>query len=116
MRRLTLLLCLLMVSALRWIIGSPEALTTMEQNEAGLPNPHLTLEAVNTGFKASLVASIRMGDTAWFAHERLSAAIVSGAHSTNVILSRSSRRVEFEFIDIAAGRVVENLPPTSDRV
>ena len=83
MRRLTLLLCLLMVAALRWIIGSAEALTTTEQSEAVLPRPDVTLEAVNTGFKASLVAaSICAEDAAWIIHELLWAAIDAGAHST----------------------------------
>ena len=113
MGRLTLLLCLLLVAALRWIIGSTEALTTTEQKEAVLPKTHVTLEAVNTGFKASLVAaSIRAEDAVWITHELLSAAIDARVHSTSAILSRSNRRVEFEFIEIAAGRMIENLPPT----
>jgi hypothetical protein len=116
MSRLTFLLCLLMVAALRWIIGSAEALIITEQHEAVLPTPDLTLEAVNIGFKASLVAaSIRAEDAAWVIHEPLWVAIDAGAHSTNAILSRSSRRVEFELIEIAAGKMIENLPPTSDR-
>ena len=83
MGRLTLLLCLLLVAALRWIIGSTEALTTTEQKEAVLPKTHVTLEAVNTGFKASLVAaSIRAEDAVWITHELLSAAIDARVHST----------------------------------
>src|SRR5205085_2283272 len=50
-------LCLLMVAALHWIIGSAEALATTEQNEAVLSTPDLTQEVVNTGLKASLVAA-----------------------------------------------------------
>jgi hypothetical protein len=85
MRRLTLLLCLLRVATFRWIIGSTEALTTTEQKEATLPRTHVTLAAVNTGFKASLVAaSIRTEDGVLIAHELLSAAIDAGARSTNV--------------------------------
>jgi hypothetical protein len=83
MRRLTLLLCLLMVAALRWIIGSAEALTITEQNEAVLPRPDVTLEAVDTGFKASLVAaSIHAEVAAWIIHELLWAAIDVSARST----------------------------------
>ena len=83
MRRLTLLLCLLMVAALHWIIGSAEALATTEQNEAVLSTPDLTREAVNTGFKASLVAAgIRAEDAARIIQEPLWAAIDAGAHST----------------------------------
>jgi hypothetical protein len=83
MHRLTLLLCLLMVAAFRWIIGFTEALTTTEENEAVLPKAHVTLEAVNSGFKASLVAaSIRMEDGLLITHELLSAAIDAGVRST----------------------------------
>ena len=83
MRRLTLLLCLLMVAAFRWIIGSTEALTTAEQKEAALPKTHVTLEAVNTRFKASLVAAcIRAEDGVLFTHELPSAAIDAGVRST----------------------------------
>ena len=85
MRRLTLLLCWLIVAAFRWIIGSTEALTTTEQKEAALPKTHVTLEAVNTGFKASLVAaSIRTQDGILITHELLSAAIDAGVRSTKV--------------------------------
>src|SRR5437667_6213927 len=83
MRRLTLLLFLLMVAALHWIIGSAEALATTEQNEEVLSTPDLTREAVNTGFKASLVAAcIRAEDAAWIMQEPLWAAVDAGAHST----------------------------------
>jgi hypothetical protein len=85
MRPLTLLQCLLMVATLRWIIGSTEALTPTEQKEAALLKTHVTLEAVNTGFKASLVAaSIRTEDCVLIAHELLSGAIDAGARSTKV--------------------------------
>src|SRR5437773_7576262 len=112
MRRLTFLLCLLMVVVLRWTIVSAAALTTTERNEAVLPKADVALETVNTGFKASLVAAgIRAEDTVWITHDLLSAGIDARAHSTTAILARSNRRVEFEFIDIAAGMVIENLPP-----
>jgi len=108
MLRLTLLLCLLMVAALRWIVVSAEALTTAEQSGAGFPKKHVTLEAVNTGFKASPVAaSIRAEDTAWIIHEVPSAAIDAGGYSTTTILSRSNRCVEFEFIEIGDSRMIE---------
>jgi hypothetical protein len=113
MRRLTFLLCLLMVVALRWIIGSATALTTMEQNEALLRKTDLNLEAVNTGFKAGLVAVSIREDTAWIADELPSAVVDAGAHSTTANLSRPNRRVELEFIENAAGRLIENLPQTS---
>jgi hypothetical protein len=84
MRRLTLLLCLLMVAGLRWIIGSAEAVTTTEQKEAVLPRIHVTLEAGNAGVKANLVAaSIRAEDAAWITNALLSAAIDAGERSTN---------------------------------
>src|SRR5438034_387770 len=57
MRRLTLLLFLMMVAAFRWSIGSAEASTTTEQNDAVLPRTHITLEAVNTGFEDTAVAA-----------------------------------------------------------
>jgi len=83
MRWLTLLLWLLMVAGLRWVIGSAEALTTTDQKEAVLPRIHLTLKAVNTGVKASLVAACMLAeDAAWITHALLSAAIDAGAHST----------------------------------
>jgi hypothetical protein len=82
MRRLTLLLCLLMVAAFRWIIGTTEALTNTEQKEAVLPKTHVTLEAVNTGFKASLVAaSIRAENGVLITHALLPAAIDAGVRS-----------------------------------
>ena len=115
MHRLTLLLCLLMVAAFRWIIGFTEALTTTEQKEAALPKTHVTLEAVNTGFKASLVAaSIRMEDGLLITHELLSAAIDAGVRSTKCgplpIESTSGVRIHRD-----RGRQVDrNLPPTSD--
>ena len=115
MRRLTFLLCLLMLAVLRWIIGSATALTTMEQKEAGLRKTDLTLEAVNTGLKASLVAaSICAEGPAWIADELLSAVVDAGAHSTTANLSRSNRRVESEFIENAAAGVIESLPQASD--
>ena len=83
MRRLTLLLCLLMVAALHWIIGPDEALTDTGQNEAVVPTPDLTLEAVNTGFKGSLVeVGIVAEDAVWTIQESLWATIDAGAHST----------------------------------
>ena len=57
MRRFSLLLCLLVVAALGWIIGSAEAPTATEQTEAVLPETRLFLEAVNTGFKDISVAT-----------------------------------------------------------
>ena len=115
MRRLFFVLCLLMVASLRWIIGSAAALTTTEQNEAVLPEADVTLEAVNTGFKASLVAASTCGeDKAWITEELLYAAIDAGAHSTTASLSRSNRRVELGFFEVAASRVIENLLQTSD--
>ena len=81
-----------------------------------LPKADVTLEAVNTGFKTSLVAASTCAeDKAWIAEELLYAAIDAGAHSTTANLSRQNRRVKLGFIEIAAGRVIENLLQTSDR-
>ena len=108
MRRLTFLLCLLMVVVLRWTIVSAAALTTTGRNEPVLPKTGLTLEAVNTGFKASLVAvAIRAEDTVWITHELLSAGTDARAYSTIAILSDQNRRVRFELIGIAAGMMIE---------
>src|SRR5450432_1126285 len=99
MRRLTLLLCLLMVAALQWIIGSAEVTAPLEPREVVLPKTHITLKAVNTGFKATpVVAGVAHQDAAWIANELPSAAIDARPPSTTSILSRSNRRVEFEFI------------------
>lgn len=93
MRRFSLLLCLLVVAALGWIIGSAEALTTTQQRDAVLPKTHLTLEAVNTGFKDSSVATgIRTADAAGISYELLSVAIEARPHSTNTILPIKSTR------------------------
>ena len=117
MRRLTFLLCLLVVAALRWIIGSATVPTTVEQNEAMLPKSDVTLEAVNTGFRPSLVAaSICAQDTVWIADELPSTAMDLRAHSTTTNLSRSNRRMELEFIENVAGRVDRKSPQTSDCV
>src|SRR6266849_4397633 len=98
MRRLTFLLCLLMVFVLCWTIVSAAALTTTERNEAVLPNTDVTPEAVNTSFQANPVAAgIRAEDTVWITHELLSPGIDARAHTTTAILSRSNRRVELEF-------------------
>ena len=116
MRRLFFVLCLLMIASLRWIIGSAAALTATEQNEAVLPKADVTLEAVNTGFKTSLVAASTCAeDKAWITEELLYAAIDAGAHSTTANLLRSNRRVELGFLEIAAGRVIDSLLQTSDR-
>ena len=116
MRRLTLLLFLMMVAAFRWSIGSAEASTTTEQNDAVLPRTHITLEAVNTGFEDTAVAaSIHATDTVWIMQELLSAAIGLGPHSINAIHSRSNLRVVFKLVEIVAGRMIEDLPPVSDR-
>lgn len=89
MRRLTLLLCLLMIATLRWIIGSAEALATTEQDEALLRTPDLTVEAVNTGFKVGLVAaSIRAEDAAWFIHGPQWAGLMQVRIQPDAILSR----------------------------
>ena len=105
-----------MIASLRWIIGSAAALTTTEQNEAVLPKADVTLEAVNTGFKTTLVAASTCAeDKAWITEELLYAAIDAGAHSTTANLLRSNRRVELGFLEIAAGRVIESLLQTSDR-
>jgi hypothetical protein len=116
MRRLTFFLCFLMVVVLCWTIVSAVVLTPTERNEAVLPEAGVTVEAVSTSFKASLVAAgICAEDTVWISHEPLSAGIDAGARSTTAILSQSNRRVEFEFIEIAAGMVIESLLPTSDQ-
>jgi hypothetical protein len=104
-----------MVVAFRWIIGSTEALTTTEQNEAELPKAHVTLEAVNTGFKARLVAaSIRVEDGLLITHELPSAAIDAGVRSTKCgplpIESTSGVRIHRD----RGGQDDRNLPPTSD--
>ena len=116
MRRLFFVLCLLMVASLSWIIGSAAALTTTEQGEALLPKADVAPEAVNTGFKANLVAAGTCAeDKAWITDELLYATIDAGAHSTAANLSRSNQRVELGLFEIAAGRVIENLLQTSDR-
>jgi hypothetical protein len=69
--------------------------TTSEQNEAVLPKADVTLDAVNTGFKASLVAASTCAeDKTWITEGLLCAATDAGAHSTTATLSRSNRRVE----------------------
>jgi hypothetical protein len=90
MRRFSLLLCLLVVAALGWIIGSAEAPTTTQQRDAVLPKMHFTLEAVNTGFKDTSVATgIRSSDADWISYELLPTVIEAYPRSTNAILSRS---------------------------
>jgi hypothetical protein len=111
MRRLFFFLCLLMVASLTWIIGSAAALTTTEQNEVLLPRADVAPEAVNTGFKASLVAASTCAeDQAWIIEELLYAAIDAGAHSTSANLSPSNRRLELRFFAIATGRVIGKSP------
>lgn len=113
MRRLTLLLCLLMVAALRWIIGSPEVLTITEQNKVVLPKPEVTLKAVNTGLRATwlrpaLARKMLLRLSTSCCGQRLMLVCTQ----PSAILSRSNRRVEFEFIEIAAGKMIEiSLPP-----
>jgi hypothetical protein len=76
MRPIIFLLCLLLVAALRGVIGSDDAPTTTEQNDAILSKTHVTLEAVNTGCNATPDgASIRTEDTAWITHELVRAVI-----------------------------------------
>ena len=116
MRRLTFFLCLLMVVVLRWTIVSAAARTTTGRNEAVLPKTDLTLEAVNTGFKASLVAvGIRAEGPVWITHELLSAGIDARAHSTTAILSRSKSTIGIRIHRDHGGHGDRNLPPTSDR-
>src|SRR5437763_12628588 len=113
---LTLLLCLLMVASLRWIIGFAKAPTVIEQHDALVSMTYLSLEAVNTGFRSTpLGTSIRAEDAACIVRELLSAASDTRPQSTETILYRSDRPLEFEFIRIAADRVIENLLPASDR-
>jgi hypothetical protein len=114
MRRLTLLLCLLMIAVLRWIIGFTEAPISTEQKDVVLFQRHVTLGAVNTGSQATpAAASTHTEDAAWITHKLLSAVIDARSHSTITILSRSTRRVEFQFTEIGAG-TIEGLPPASD--
>jgi hypothetical protein len=108
MRRLTLLLCLIVVAVLRCMIGSAEAATTTEQNNAVLPKTHVTLKAVNTGFEATPVEpSICAAGAAWIIEALLSAAIGERPNSLNTIPSRSNRRVELELTENVAGRMIE---------
>jgi hypothetical protein len=96
MRRLTLLLFLMIVGAFRWIIGSAEAPIKTEEKDAGFKT-HVTLVAVNTGCEATAVAaSTDPGDTAWIAHELLSAAMDARPHANTAILFQRNRPVEFE--------------------
>ncbi len=89
MRRLTLLLCLLLVAALRWIIRSAEAPTTTEQNVAVLSKTYVIPEAENMGFEAtSVAASIRAEDAAWMTHKLVRPAIEVRPRSASMILSR----------------------------
>ena len=111
MRRFSLLLCLLVIAVLGWIIGSAEAPTTTQQRDAVVPKTHLTLEAVNTGFKDTSVATdIRTADAAWITYELLSAATEARPHSTNTILPIQSTR-GFKLIVIETGKAIENVPP-----
>ena len=83
MRRFSLLLCLLVAAALGWIIGSAEAPTATEQTEAVLPEMHLALEAVNTGFKdISVATGIRSSDAACVTYELLPVVIEAHPRST----------------------------------
>ena len=116
MRQFTLLLCLLVVAALRSLIGFDEAPATAERNDAVLPKRHIAQEAVNKGCEPHrLRPGLRSADMAWGAHELLLAAIGAGPHSTNTILSRSNQPVRFEFIVIGAAKATGNLPPVPDR-
>jgi len=106
----------MMVAVLRWIIGSAEAATTTEQNDPVFQDArHFGGCQYRLRTHCPVAASIRSVDAAWIIQEQLSAAMDARPHSINTIPSRSNRRVEFEFIDIAEGMVIENLPPTSDR-
>jgi hypothetical protein len=116
MRQFTLLLCLMMVAALRWIIGSVGAPTTTEQKATVFSETHVGMEAVNTGFKVTAVgARVGTGDAAWITDELLSAAMAARPHCTTTNLSRGNRQVEFEFIEIGADWKIKDLPSTSDR-
>src|ERR1019366_6008937 len=110
MRRFSLLLCLLVVAALSWIIGSAEAPTTTQQRDAVLPNTHLTLEAVNTGFKdTSMATGIRTADAAWITYELLSVAIAARPYSTNTVLPiKSTRAVQTQ--RNRCGRAIRKCP------
>jgi hypothetical protein len=112
MRRFSLLLCLLVAAALGWIIGSAEAPTATEQTEAVLPEMHLALEAVNTGFKdISVATGIRSSDAACVTYELLPVVIEAHPRSTNAILSRSESTRRFDLIVNDAGRTNQKSPP-----
>ena len=116
MRWLTLLLCLLIVSALRWLVGSAEPPATTAQDHVVLPKTQSSLEAVNTGSNATPTpASMGTQHAAWINCEPRSAAIDGRPQLANTILSRTNRLMEFEFIEMDAGRMIENPLSTSDR-
>ena len=113
MRRLTLLLSLLMIAALRWIIGSAEAPIATEQRDAVLKT-HVTVEAVNTDFKATPVTASTDEESGLGLPTSCFRQRLMQVHTqlTRPLPIDSTR--EFEFTEIGAG-TVENLPPASDR-
>ena len=116
MRRLTLILCLLVMAAVHRITRTTEAPATTQQKDVVLSPAQVALRAVNTGLQAtSLVASIGIPGRAWITRRQPSAAIHAGAHSTTVIFSRSNRRGKLEFTAIGIDRTVENLTPALNR-
>ena len=116
MRRLTLLLCLLVVAGLHWISGLIEVQATTEQTDLVPSKAHLTLEDVTTAFKVtSLAVSARAEDATRTTHGQPAAAIDARPHSTTTILFRSNRRVECEFTEIGIDTTIANLSPASDR-
>ena len=115
MRWLTLLLCLLIVSALRWLVESAKPTATAAQDDVDvvLPKTQSTLEAVNTGSNTTPTSSMGTQDAAWIPCEPPSAAADSRPQLTNTMLSRTNRLMEF--IEMGAGRMIENPLTNSDR-
>jgi hypothetical protein len=81
-----------------------------------LPKADVAPEAVNTEFKANLVAASTCAeDKAWITEELLYATIDAGAHSTAANLSDQIDEWNWDSSRSRRGRVIENLLQTSDR-
>ena len=115
MRRLTLLLCLLVVAALGWIIRSGEACTAREHVDAVSPKDAPRSEGCKYVFSGYLGGWHNMRGSDLITYQQLSPAIEPRPQSSSSILSRLNQRVRFELTAIAEGRAIKNLPPIADR-
>src|SRR5437764_15102331 len=118
MRRLTLILCLLVVAALHWIVRPIKQFADAAQNDACGLTSYVAPEAGNKGSRASVSATmmIRAEDLGSAAHRSHLMAIMASSDSLAAIALVTRTTGEIETDEFNADKAAQNLSPASDRM